>query len=221
MTASSSGYWELIHAERARVLDMVDGLTAAQWRTRSLCTEWTVEQVIAHLTAAANTGIWAWLRSITFAGFDADRHNARRLAQYLGTTPAETLERFRTSVTLTIAPTRDYPAWLGEVIVHGQDIARPLHVDLTPDPKAVVDVARFFTARNFAVKSRTLASGLSLEADDATFTAGTGPLVRGHLLDLVMAIAGRPDYCARLEGDGLTELRRRLARTAPPITGVG
>lgn len=210
MTPSASDYWELIHAERARVLGMVDGLTAEQWRTGSLCTEWTVEQVTAHLTAAANTGIWTWLRSITFAGFNADRHNARRLAQHLGRTPGETHERFRNSVTLTIAPTRDYPAWLGEVIVHGQDIARPLHIDLAPDPTAVAEVARFFTARNFAVKSRTLVGGLSLEADDAAFTTGTGPVVRGRLLDLVMVMAGRPDYCAELEGDGLTELRRRL-----------
>lgn len=189
---------------------MLDGLTAEQWHTGSLCTEWRVEQVAAHLTAAANTGTWAWVRSITGAGFNADRHNARRLARHLGRTPEETSERFRDSVRLTVAPTKDDAAWLGEVIVHGQDIARPLGITLVPDPGGVREVALFFAAKDFAVKSRSLVRGLALDATDAAFTSGSGPGVRGRLLDLVMAMAGRADYWKELEGDGVAELRRSL-----------
>lgn len=213
MTLDEVDYWELIHAERNRVLYMLKELTSEQWRTRSLCTEWTVEQVTAHLTAAANTGKWAWLRSITLAGFNADRHNARRLAQHLGRKPEETLERFRRSVALKVAPTKDYAAWLGEVIVHGQDIARPLGITLEPDPVALIEVARFFAAKDFAVNSRSLTKALSLKADDADFTGGSGPVIRGRLLDLVMAMAGRPEYCTRLDGAGVNELRSRIDRS--------
>lgn len=203
-------YWDLIHAERARVVDMLEGLGEEDWRAGTLCTNWSVEQVVAHLAAAANTGTWAWIRSMVSAGFNASRHNDRRLARYLGSTPAATLEEFRSSVTSTTAPTKDYGAWLGEVIVHGQDIARPLGLTLTPDPVAVGEVARFFVAKDFAVNSRRLVKGLALEADDASFTSGSGPVLRGHLLDLVMALAGRPDHCGELEGEGVDELRRRL-----------
>lgn len=225
MTLSAADYWSLIHAERARVVAMLEGITPDQWDSRSLCSEWTVEQVAAHLTAAANTGTFAWMRSIVFAGFNPGRHNARRLAERLGATHEETLDRLRRSITLTVAPTRDYAAWLGEVVVHGQDIARPLGIELVPDPVAVREVAAFFAAKDFAVNSRSQVRGLRLEATDTTdtteaadqpagqevqFAAGSGPVVRGPLLDLVLAMAGRPAGCERLEGAGATELRSRF-----------
>ncbi|MFT4228031.1 maleylpyruvate isomerase family mycothiol-dependent enzyme [Micropruina sp.] len=207
---TATDFWVLIHAERARLADMLDGLSAEQWRSPSLCAAWTVEQVTAHLTAAARTGTWAWIRSIVRAGLNADTHNARLLARYLGRTPEETLTAFRDSVALTIAPTKDYAAFLGEVIVHGQDMARPLGIELTPDPVAVREVADFFVAKDFAVHSRSAVKGLRLDATDAAISTGSGPVVRGRLLDLVMAMAGRTAYCAELSGDGVDELRRRL-----------
>lgn len=211
MTLSPTEAWQLIHAERTRLANMLDGLTDEQWVRESLCAEWRVEQVVAHLTAAAHTGTLAWMRSIVLAGFNAERHNARRLVKYLGNTVQETGENFRRSVSLTVAPTRDYAAWLGEVIVHGQDIARPLGIPLTPNPVAILEVARFFATKDFAVNSHKAVLGLTLEASDHTFTAGHGPMVRGPLLSLVMAMAGRRDYCAELEGDGVAVLCDRIA----------
>lgn len=210
MVLSASDYWRLIHAERARIADMIDGLTTHQWHSESLCTTWTIEDVVAHLTAAANTGTVGWIRSITFAGFNADRHNARRLAGCLGHTPQQTAERFRESVGLTRAPTKDHPAYLGEVIVHGQDIARPLGIQLTPDLLATREVAEFFARNDFAVKSRSLINGLALEANDADFATGRGKFVRGPLLSLVMTMAGRRVYCADLDGEGVVDLLRRM-----------
>lgn len=210
MTLSAPEYWELIHAKRARIATMLDGLAAEQWQSGSLCEGWTVEQVAAHLTAAASTGTWAWLRSITLAGFNADRHNARRLAQHLGRTPHETGKKFRDSMMLTVAPTKDYAAWLGELLVHGQDIARPLGLELVPDLAATREVATFFAVKDFAVNSHKAVKGLALEASDTAFAAGSGPVVRGPLLDLVMAMAGRREYLAELSGDGVAELRRRI-----------
>ncbi|MFF1555541.1 maleylpyruvate isomerase family mycothiol-dependent enzyme [Rhodococcus erythropolis] len=210
MALSTSEYWELIHAERSRLAHVLDALTERQWRSASLCDGWTVEHVTAHVTAAANAGRWAWLRSIARAGFDPDKHNSRRLASYLGSTPQETGARFRDSVNLTVAPTKDYAAWLGEVIVHGQDIARPLDITLTPDPVALQEVATFFVAKDFAVNTRTAVAGLRVEASDAAFAVGDGPLVRGSLVSVVMAMAGRCDYLAELDGDGVADLRCRV-----------
>lgn len=207
---TAADYWTLIYAERARIADMLAGLSEDDWQTGSLCSDWSVEQVAAHLSAAANTGQWAWMWSMVRSGFNASRHNERQLARYLGPTPADTLENFRHSVTSDIAPTKDYAAWLGEVIVHGQDIARPLGIDLIPDPVPVGEVARFFATKDFAVNSKSTVEGLSLVAEDDSFQSGSGPVVRGRLLDLVMAMAGRPDYCGELQGDGVAELRRRI-----------
>lgn len=204
-------WWDLIHAERARVAAMIEGLDDEDWRAGTLCSAWSVEDVVAHLSAAARTGTWAWMRSMAGAGFNAARHNDRRLAEYRGESPAETLRMFRESVTSTIAPTNDYGAWLGEVVVHGQDIARPLRLSLTPDSRAVDAVAGFFAAKDFAVNSRDAVKGLRLEAGDSTFSSGEGPVVTGAALDLVMAMAGRASACDDLRGAGVEELRRRIS----------
>jgi hypothetical protein len=66
-----------------------------------------------------------------------------------------------------------HPAYLGEVVVHAQDIRQPL--GLTRVPSVDARVAEFFAQRNFAVPSRS--DGLQLRADDGPFAAGTGPLV--------------------------------------------
>ncbi len=200
----------MIHTERRRLCDTLEGLSPTQWQASTLCSDWTTEQVVAHLTAAALTGTGAWIRSIVRARFKPAVHNERLLSRRLGPTPEATLKRFRDATTSTIAPTKDYPAFLGEVIVHGQDIARPLGLDLAPDPAAVVAVATFYAAKDFAVNSKTLVAGLRLEADDADFAAGDGPLVTGPVLSLVMAMAGRSGYGADLSGDGADEWRSRL-----------
>ncbi len=203
-------YWDLIHTERARLADLLTTLEPEQWALATLCADWKVEQVVAHLTAAANTGKWAWIRSIVRAGFDPAKHNARLLERRLGGSPEETLAKFCDSTALTIAPTNDFPAFLGEVIVHGQDIARPLELDLTPGAEATVEVARYFASKDFAVNSKTLVKGLKLSAVDADFESGSGPEVTGRVLDLVMAMAGRPEALRELTGGGVAELRRRM-----------
>lgn len=203
-------YWGLIHTERARLAELLTTLEPAQWALATLCADWTVEQVVAHLSVAANTGRWAWIRSIVRAGFDPAKHNARLLERSLGGSPEETLAKFHSSISLTIAPTKDFPAFLGEVIVHGQDIARPLELDLIPDAEATVEVARYFASKDFAVNSKTLVKGVRLSAVDADFESGSGPQVAGRLLDLVMAMAGRPEALADLTGSGVAELRRRM-----------
>ncbi|SDS36186.1 TIGR03083 family protein [Brevibacterium siliguriense] len=203
-------YWDLIHAERTRLADRLTTLEPEQWAHTTLCAEWSVEQVVSHLAAAATTGKWAWIRSIIRAGFDPAKHNARLLERRLGASPGETLANFRNAISLTIAPTKDFPAFLGEVIVHGQDIARPLELDLVPSDEATVEVARYFAVKDFAVNSKTLVKELKLSAIDADFESGRGPEVIGRVLDLVMAMAGRPEALADLTGSGVPELRRRI-----------
>ena len=207
---TETDYWSLIHAERARLADALSGLSEDDWSRNTLCADWSVEEVVAHLTAAANTGTLAWIRSMVLAGFKPDRHNRRRLVEFKGDTPAETLNIYRESIESTKAPTKDYGAWLGEVIVHGQDIAHPLELTLNPDPGAVIEVARYFANKDFAVNSKSLVAGLTLEATDAEFRTGDGPLVSGKLLALVMAMAGRDAFLNELEGDGGAELRTRM-----------
>ncbi|MFE5335957.1 maleylpyruvate isomerase family mycothiol-dependent enzyme [Isoptericola sp. NPDC056573] len=202
--------WSMIHAERAALADELGGLDDAAWVAPSLCGEWSVQDVVAHLTAGASTGRWAWLRSIAGARFDAGVHNDRRLAEHRGATPAETLARFRAVTTSTVAPSGHTAAWLGEVVVHGQDVRTPLGLPRAPSLAATTAVARFFVGRDFTVPGRSVARGLRLEATDGPFAHGDGPPVRGTTLALVMALAGRPAFCDQLTGEGLPRVRERV-----------
>ena len=206
--------WALAQAERAALAEDLAGLSAEQWRHATLCGEWDVEQVVAHLTAAASLSQSRWLRSMLAARFRTDVHNQRRLAEHRGSTPAETLDRFRAVITSTTAPSSHTPAYLGEVVVHAQDIRQPLGLARTPSVDALTPVAEFFARRDFAVPSRTRVAGLQLRADDGPLATGTGPLVTGSTLALVMSMAGRRPYVAELDGPGVPTLRSRLRESA-------
>ena len=74
---SRAALWSAAHAERAALADDLAGLGQAQWAQRSLCGQWVVEEVVAHLTAAASLGSLRWIASVMGARFDFDLHNAR------------------------------------------------------------------------------------------------------------------------------------------------
>lgn len=202
--------WALAHAERASLAEDLATLRPEQWRAATLCGEWDVEEVVSHLIAAASLNQGQWLRSMLGARFRPDVHNQRRLSEHRGRTPAETLDRFRAVINSTTAPSSHTPAYLGEVVVHAQDIRRPLGLVRTPRVEALTPVAGFFARRDFAVNSRTNTAGLELRADDGPFSAGAGPRVTGSTTALVMAMAGRVAYLGELAGPGVPILAERL-----------
>jgi uncharacterized protein (TIGR03083 family) len=209
--ATRKALWSAVHAERAALADDLAGLDDAQWAQPSLCRRWVVEEVVAHLTAAASIGPLRWIAGALGARFDFDLYNDRRLAEHRGGSPTETLERFRRVITSMTAPLGPTAAWLGEIIVHAQDIRRPLGLPRTPPVGAVTPVAGFFARRDFTVAGRSAINGLRLEATDGSFAAGTGPIVSGTTLALTMAMAGRGTYCDDLAGPGVPELRARCS----------
>lgn len=201
---------EIQERERSALVDDLSTLTPEQWRSPTLCGAWDVEDVVAHLGAAATLSLLGWLRSMAGARFDADVHNQRRLEEFRGATPEATLERFAGIGPIGL-PGKESPAGLGELVVHAEDIRRPMGLWHEPDAEGLLAVARFFATKDFAVNSRSLVKGLRLVATDADFRAGSGPEVSGPLLSLAMAMAGRPDVLADLHGDGAPELTRRMA----------
>ncbi|WP_338896367.1 maleylpyruvate isomerase family mycothiol-dependent enzyme [Streptomyces sp. TG1A-60] len=205
----TAGVWPLIHAERAALAADLADLTDEQWATRSLCTELTVREVLAHLTVAASLNSVRWLAGVIRCRFDFDKQVAMRLAEQLGATPAETLERFRRLVPSTTKPPLPAIAMLGETIVHGEDIRRPLGIRHEYPIEVVTLVAEYYQGSDLVVVAKGRIGGLRLVANDGPFTTGSGQLVSGATLALVMAMTGRSTYCDDLEGDGVELLRRR------------
>ncbi len=213
-TSSDDRLWTLAHAERAALAGDLAAFDDEKWRHATLCAQWNVEEVVAHLTAAASLNQWRWMRSMLSARFRVDVHNERQMIEHRGSHPAETLDLFRSIITSTTSPLGPTAAYLGEVLVHAQDIRQPLRLPQTPTVDALTPVADFYARRNFAVRSRTAAAGLQLRAHDGPFAAGTGLLVTGPTLALVMSMAGRTPYMEQLDGPGVPTLRARLHGTS-------
>lgn len=205
----TTGTWRLIHAERAALAADLTGLDEQRWATPSLCTGLSVREVLAHMTAAASLNGVRWMAGVIRCRFDFDKQVAMRLAEQLGTSPAETLARFERVVTSTTTPPLPRLALLGEVIVHSADIRRPLGIKRDHPIDTVTQVARYYERSDMVVLAKGRVRGLRLVATDGPFSGGEGPLVSGTTLALVMGMTGRAAYCDDLEGDGVATLRER------------
>ena len=196
--------WAMVHAERMALAQDLAGLSDPQWNAASLCTEFTVREVVAHLTSGASLGPLRWMAGVIRHRFDFDAQNAYRLAQQLGADHDETLERFRRSIASTTKPPVPVVAVLGEVIVHGEDIRHPLGIRREYPIATLTRVAEYYHRSNMTVPSKRRAQGLHLSATDGPFSGGAqdGAPVSGGTLALIMAMAGRSAHGAQLAGEG-------------------
>ena len=201
--------WPLVHAQQAALAADLADLTGEQWATPSLCTGLTVREVLAHMIAGASLNPVRWLAGVIRCRFDFDKQVAMRLAEQLGATPAETIDRFRSVLTSTTKPPVPTVAMLGETIVHAQDIRLPLGIRHDYPIGTLTRLAEYYQGSDLPVLTRTRIKGLRLVATDGPFATGSGPLVSGTTLALIMAMAGRGAYCDELQGDGAATLRER------------
>src|ERR1700722_11720351 len=201
--------WPLVHAERAALAADLADLTGEQWATPSLCGGLTVREVLAHMIAGASLNPVRWLAGVVRCRFDFDQQVAMRLAEQLGATPAATIDRFRSVLTSTTKPPVPTLAMLGEAIVHAQDIRLPLGIRHDYPIETLTRLAEYYQGSDLPVLTETRSRGLRLDATDGPFDTGSGPLVSGTTLALIMAMAGRRTYCDELQGDGSATLRER------------
>jgi uncharacterized protein (TIGR03083 family) len=209
------GNWQPVHEERRALAEDLALLTDRQWDTPSLCGEWDVHDVVAHLAGSADTTRRSFWTALIRSRFDFDRANAREVAAYRGATPAETLEHFRATITSTTTPPGPFITRLLEIVVHGEDIRRPLGLPRPPLPPGMED-ALAYLARDGLSGGRRRLAGLALTAVDAGFTVGSGEAVEGPALPLLLAASGRPAGLEELHGPGLPLLAGRLG--VHPVT---
>ena len=201
--------WPVIHAERKALAEDLKGRTGDDWATASLCSPWTVRDVLAHMTSAAKLTPPAFFGKMIGSGFSFDKVQEKGVAAQRGASPADTLANFESVVTSVKHPPGPNQTWLGEVIVHSEDIRRALGIQHKYPTDAVVTVADFYQGSNLLIGSKNRIAGLTLRATDADWTHGTGPEVSGPVLSLVMAMTGRKAADGDLAGDGVATLRAR------------
>ena len=98
---------------------------------------------------------------------------------------------------------------LGEVVVHGADIRRPLGLDYDYPPAALIEVANGWKNVNVIVGVKRRIAGVKLKANDVEWTHGDGPEVVGPMIAILLAMVGRKDAHRDLSGEGLATLASR------------
>jgi uncharacterized protein (TIGR03083 family) len=202
--------WPLIRNERLALIADLENLTDAQWSTQSLCSAWTVRDVLAHMTTTAKMTPGRFFGKFAGTGFQFNAMNQKGVNEELGATPADTLSAFKAVVDRTTAPPGPLDAMVGEAVIHTQDIRRPLGIAHTFQPEAVTLVGDFVIRGNLLLGGKRRSTGLTLVATDVDWTRGAGPEVKGPLASIILALTGRKAALADLSGDGLATLTGRL-----------
>jgi uncharacterized protein (TIGR03083 family) len=201
--------WSVIHAERKALASDLRSLEEPQWSTPSLCTEWTVREVLAHMTATAKMSPPAFFVKLAGSGFSLTKLQGKDIAAEAGGSSADTLTGFEAIVTSTGHPPGPADTMLGETIVHGEDIRRPLGLNHAYPTQAVMQAADFFKGSNLIIGTKRRISGLTLRATDTDWSTGTGPEVFGPILALLVAMTGRKLPAGELSGEGVETLAAR------------
>jgi uncharacterized protein (TIGR03083 family) len=201
--------WKAVPLERAALAADLEGLADDKWATTSLCTEWTVRDVLAHMTSTAQITPPAFFGKLIGSGFSLKRVQAKDIARNRGSSPADTLARFKAEIGSTKSPPGPKDTWLGEVLIHSEDIRRPLGIKREYPADMAVQVADFYKGSNLIIGAKNRIAGLTLRATDADWSHGSGPEVSGPIVSLVMAMTGRKPALDDLAGDGVATLRSR------------
>lgn len=201
---------DLAAAERRDLADYLDTLTEEQWGQPSLCAGWTVRDVVGHLPSYDELGWPAVLALFARSRFSLARCNEITVENSRRLSTGQLVARLRAH-----AVPRGITAMFGSAIaltdgmIHHQDIRRALgHPRTVPEERLVA--ALTFLPRARALPAPANIRGLRLVATDVDWTHGTGPLVRGPAEALLIALAGRPQGLAELDGPGVATLTERL-----------
>ncbi len=205
----SAETWPYIHSERTAVAQTLAALSPDQWTLPSWCQGWSVQETAGHILAAAEQTPLHFYKELAGAGFRFDVFTDRAARRLAAVGPEELVRRLRARTTTTNRPPAPVLAMLGEIIVHGEDIRRPLGLPHQPPLPAVAAVADSWTRSNLLIGSKRRIAGLRLRATDADWTHGEGPEVSGPLLSLVLAMSGRKGSHGDLGGAGVEVLAVR------------
>ena len=202
--------WQMIKAERASLVDALATLPDANWDKPSLCTGWTVREVVGHMIATANMTPPRFFAKMAGSGFNFQTMTRKEVERATaGRTNAELVDRLRSRINARTAPPGPAPSWLGETIVHGEDVFRALGSYRDHPIEHVVAVADFYKNSNLLIGAKDRIAGVTLLATDADWRHGTGPEASGPAIALVLAMTGRKAALDDLTGDGVTTLRER------------
>jgi uncharacterized protein (TIGR03083 family) len=206
--------WAVIAGQRRVLADLLAGLDDAQWERPSLCAQWRVKDVAAHVTPQSPGIVGILAMGVRARGdFHAlNRDLARRHADRRG---AGLVAELR-----TLADSRRMPAittldnLLFDALVHVQDVAVPLGRPTAMPIDAAREGADRVWRMGWPFWARRRLRGLRLTATDVEWSVGSGAELRGPIQALLLLLTGRTATARpQLSGPGA----QRWGSTAGPV----
>lgn len=200
----------MISAERRGLVDALAGLDEADWAKPSLCAGRSVRDTVGHIVSTANMTPPKFIGGFVGSGFNFAKFSDKGIQSTIaGRTNADLVEALRAKIDAHTAPPGPTASWLGETVVHGEDVFRALG-DYRPHPiEHVVTVADFYAGSNALIGSKRRIDGVTLVATDTDWRHGSGPEATGPMIALVMAMTGRKIALDDVSGPGVDTLRAR------------
>ena len=203
--------WQAIDDERLSLARFLDGLSAGDWETASLCPGWRVRDVAAHLTLAQMGILPATLATLRARG-DLNRM-IRDTAVRQARLPVENYAALLRGMagSRKTAPGVTHLEPLIDVLVHGQDMATALGRTRPMPPRAAAAAASRVWSMGWPFHAQRKLGGLRLIATDHPWSAGNGQPVEGPIAALLLMLTGRPAALPQLSGPGAAGLPARLS----------
>jgi uncharacterized protein (TIGR03083 family) len=209
----SDELWATVDAQRTSLADLLAGLTPDEWATSSWCAGWRVRDVAAHL-ALAQVPLAVALPALLRARGSFDRMVHDTAVARAAAPPEDLVAAIRAMVGSRrhVAVVTEVEPLL-DVLVHGQDIARPLGRERPVPPVAAATAATRAWRMGWPFWARRRLRCTSLAATDSDWRVGSGPVVCGTTGDLLLLVTGRRQVLSQLSGPGVAVLAgTRVAR---------
>ncbi len=203
--------WPMIEADRRELAGYLSGLSADDWQKQSLCADWTVGEVAAHMLVIPTVPKGRIFLNFLGSGFNLDKFSARMVGRITSEkSPEEIAEAMDEAAgSRSVPPGLKPMGVLAEVLVHSGDISEGVGRPLAFPTDHYVAGLDYLKDVQPALGCKERIAGLQLRATDADWSHGEGPVVEGPAQHLALAMTGREAALDHLSGDGVDVLRGR------------
>jgi uncharacterized protein (TIGR03083 family) len=190
-----------VAAEYLALAHLLEDLPSSSWDAQSLCANWRVREVMAHLTMPARYPTPRFILELLKAGGNFTRMSDR-CARRDATLPSQSFVAALRGQTMHTwkPPGGGYRGALTHTVIHSLDVMVPLGIHRQFADERIRTVLDGLTNQRSLKYFKVDFTGIELHADDLDWSFGSGKALAGSAADLALALCGRTLPAGRLHG---------------------